>query len=400
MRARVLLAGLVAGSAWACAIPLYKHGIDDCPVTTMAAGDRVTVQFLGVGGFLISHGSDVVLTAPLYSNPSLVEYLLDHEIRTDGALVDRLLPPAAKSAKAIIVGHSHYDHLLDAPYVAINKTSGAKIYGSETTKNLLDSIAAKLAAAGSGVVSMDKDAHVPGVQKGEWVPIPGTHVWLMAVQSEHSDQVVAKVPLGPTIPLHLGRGKVTEPAKKVPRTPSQWAEGTVFSYVIDFRDASDTQTLFRVYYQDSGTNEPVGFLPEHVKNDGKAVDLAILCVGGAFDRLDTHPAGILLDTRPRFALLAHWEDFFVPQPSYCVNDRSTDEDDRGIPGIPGASAKFLGRWRKSDTERFLDLVDQAIQRNHLPTRAWLPCPTWSRFELPLSGDAQQPTAGLARGCPH
>lgn len=383
----------------ACSIPMYKLGIDACPTATVASTDKVVVQYLGVGGVLISHGPDVVLTAPLYSNPNVVEFLMDHEVRTDTALVDKLLPAAAAGAKAIVVGHSHYDHLMDVPYVALHGAKGAKIYGSETTKHLLAEIAPNLEKLGSEVVALDCLAHDPRGHQGQWVPVSPT-IRLMAILSEHSDQVVAKIPGGPTLPFHFGRGPVDKDRPERPRTTSQWAEGTVFSYVIDFLDGAG-KPVFRVYYQDSGTNKPVGYLPPHVKGDGKAVDLAILCVGGAFDRLIEHPAGILEDTNPRFALLAHWEDLFLTQPAYCVNDSSTRTDDRGIPGIPSPNSRWFGWWRKSDTERFADQVEDAIRDKKLRTeQPWLPCPTKSTFELPLEGDHAQVARGKAALCSH
>jgi hypothetical protein len=382
-----------------CSIPIYKLGIDACPTTTLATADKVTVQYLGVGGVLIAHGNDTVLTAPLYSNPSLIEFLMDHEVRTDTDLVDRLLPPEAARAKAIVVGHSHYDHFMDVAYVALHKAKGAKIYGSLTSKRLLAPIATDLAAQASGVVALDGKAHIPGVQEGQWEEVSPT-IRLMAVLSEHSDQVVAEVPFGPRLALHLGRGKLQADATRLPRTMSEWAEGTVFSYVIDFLDAKGAP-VFRVYYQDSGTNKPVGYLPAHVKSDGKAVDLAIICLGGAFSRLGDHPAGILVDTNPRFALLAHWEDFFVTQPAYCVNDASTRGDDRGIRGIPAAGVKLFGWWRQTDTERFMSMVDDTIRSKKLATEAWwLPCPTWSHFELPLAGDTTKLAPYKAKTCPN
>lgn len=371
----VALAGLATLTA--CSIPMYKLGVKSCPTARVASADKVVVQYLGVGGVLITHGDDVVLTAPLYSNPNLLEFLMDHEVRTDTALVDKLLPAGAAKAKAIVVGHSHYDHLMDVPYVALHGAKGAKIYGSETTRHLLAEILPDLKKVGSDVVALDGQAHDPHRQQGEWVDVSPT-IRLMAILSEHSDQTAANL-LGVSLPFHFGRGKVDKDRSELPRTTSQWAEGTVFSYVIDFRDPSGKKTVFRIYYQDSGANKDIGYLPDHVKRDGKAVDLAILCVGGVFDRLTRHPEGILEDTRPRFALLTHWEDFFVTQPAYCVNG------DSGVPGIPSPTAKFLGRWRKSDTERFMDRVEQTVQKTG--TEAWwLPCPTKSRFELPLAGD--------------
>lgn len=378
-------AGLSIMASAGCSIPVYQLPITRCPTARVEPGtEHVSVQFLGVGGVLLSHaGGDVVLTAPLYTNPSLVEYLLDHEMRPDTDLIDALLPEEAREAQAILVGHSHYDHLLDVPYVALHKATQADVYGSTTTKNLLSPIEAALAGGGRRLVALDYLAADPARdQPGEWIDV-SPRMRLMALASQHSDQVVVEA-LGVRMPLHLGRGKVRKARHALPRKGSQWAEGTTFAYVLDFLDESGT-AVFRVYYQDSGADEGRGAVPARLlppEPGGKRVDLAILCVGGAFDRLVDHPAAILRNTRPRFVLLSHWEDFFVPQTAYCV--------DREIQGIPSARPAFLGGLRKSDTQRFLDRVRAAIHELKIDARVWLPCPTQSRFELPLETSAAFP----------
>ena len=73
--------GAVCGAALAlgaCA-HVEEVKIGKCPVVTTDAPDAVDVRYLGVGGVLLSHKTDVLLTAPLYSNPSLLELTVDHD---------------------------------------------------------------------------------------------------------------------------------------------------------------------------------------------------------------------------------------------------------------------------------------------------------------------------------
>jgi len=377
--ARAALAVVFASGLSACSIPVYRKSIETCPRATLPGGtDHVFVQYLGVGGVLLSRGEDLVLTGPLYSNPSLFEVLLDHEIRTDDDLVDQLLPKGAKAAKAILVGHSHYDHLMDVPYVAAHEATQAIVYGSSTTQRLLAS------RKDVKVVALDAAAYDPDVGKVIWTPITKT-LRLLAIRSQHSDQLTFDL-FDQTIPLHLHRGSAEADRAELPQRASEWAEGPVFAFLIDFLD-SDEKPIFRVYYQDSGANSPWGFVPAELlppHADGKAIDLAILCVGGAFERLVSHPRAILANTQPRFALLAHWENFFVTQRSYCV-------DPRQIEGLPDTKASFLAKvFKRNQTARFLDSLEQARKDLHLPTEVWLPCPTRSAFELPLAGDPTIP----------
>lgn len=334
-----------------------------------AAARKMLVQYLGVGGFLLKRGDDVVLTAPLYSNPSLLEVAADHALTTDRDLIDRLLPDDAKLAKAILVGHSHYDHLLDVPYLALYKATRANVYGSTTTARLLAPIANALKAKDPPTEVVALDA-VAGSHEapGKWQCL-GDGVRFMALRSEHSPQVTVMLPSlfkrDPQIPFHLWRGEQPDDREVLPRSASEWVEGRVFSYVIDF--FAEKRLVFRVYYQDSGTNAPVGHVPRAVL-DEHPVDLALLCVGGDFHRLKGHPEGILASLKPRYVILSHWEDFFVNQKLAVA--------DGGFQEIPSANLFASGQ-----TKEFVKRAARA--QAPYGEAPWLPCPTQSTFEFAL-----------------
>jgi L-ascorbate metabolism protein UlaG (beta-lactamase superfamily) len=314
----------------------------------------LVVHYLGVSGFLLKHGDDIVLTAPMYSNPSLPEAALDHAIRPDSAQVDQFLPPEADDAAAILVGHSHYDHLLDMSDIARRR---ARIYGSPTMKHLL----APFPGLDARVVAIEGEDVGNHQRPGRWLDI-APRVRVMALESEHSTQETLDLPFSSyKIPFHVWRGRLQEDLEEPPRSASDWAEGAVYAYVIDFLDAPGGRPVFRVYFQDSGTDELVGYVPETILQE-KRVDVALLCVGGDFRRLRRHPEGILENTRPRHAVLGHWEDFFVTQDNYEVDGRVFP-----IPGSKGMTREFAKRAEKALLE-----VDP-------DSKVWLPCPTRSRF---------------------
>jgi len=326
---------------------------------------QVKVHYLGVGGYLVQRGDDVVLFGPVYSNPSLLEAMGDHQIRTNRALVDRLLPRDATQAQAIVIGHSHYDHLMDTPYIANAYATNAKVYGSRTTASLIASSvpAARLVDVG------------PAAAAGRGIDITSTtgrpRIRLWPIRSEHSDQFRVKVPLtGVNIPFHVWRGEVSEPLSVLPTNSSGWAEGEVFAYVLDFLDDLG-QVEFRVYYQDSGTDAPVGF-PWGGKEppDGKRVDVSLICLGGDFEHLHDHPEAIIKATRPRFLLLGHWENFFVPQDDICRTSK--------VAAIP-----------LQDTHYFIRRATAAMKSAGLDGKPIVPCPTASVFNFPIDpvGDA-------------
>ncbi len=362
---------LLAVGSTACAT--FSIEADRCPAypaTALASStDRtqVKIQYLGVGGYLVQRGDDVVLFGPVYSNPSLLEAMGDHQIRTDRALVDRLLPREAAKAKAIVIGHSHYDHLMDTPYIANTYATGAKVYGSRTAASLIapaipDGRLVDVGPTAAAGKSIDIDAG-PGAT-------PRMRLW--PIRSEHSDQFRVKVPLtGVNIPFHVWRGEVSEPLSALPTHSSGWAEGEVYAYLLDFLD-DQGRVAFRIYYQDSGTDAPVGF-PWGGKEppDGKRVDVSLICLGGDFEHLHDHPEGIITATRPRFLVLGHWENFFVPQNEICRASK--------VAAIP-----------LQDTQQFIRRATAAMKKAGLKGKPIVPCPTASVFNFPIdpAGDAK------------
>ena len=361
---------LLAVGSTACAT--FSINADRCPAypapvpASITDRAQVKVQYLGVGGYLVQRGDDVVLFGPVYSNPSLLEAMGDHQIRTNRALVDRLLPREAAKARAIVIGHSHYDHLMDTPYIANTYATGATVYGSRTTASLVaPAIPATRVMDVGPAAAAGKHIDIDAASGGT----PRMRLW--PIRSEHSDQFRVKVPLtGVNIPFHVWRGEVSEPLSALPTNSSGWAEGEVFAYLLDFLD-DQGRVEFRIYYQDVGTDAPVGF-PWGGKEppDGKRVDVSLICLGGDFEHLHDHPEAIIKATRPRFLLLGHWENFFVPQNDTCRTSK--------VAAIP-----------LQDTHYFIRRATAAMKKADLKGKPIVPCPTASVFNFPVdpAGDA-------------
>lgn len=354
---------IAALAAQGCA---YSLKADMCPVRTLAdpAAPRVDIQYLGSGGYLVRRGTDAALFAPVYSNPTAPEVFLGHEFRTEARLVDSLLPAEADKAQAIIVGHSHYDHLLDTPWIATHRATSANIYGSSTTRHLLASVRPELQkrSPANDVVALDAQADAKA-----WVPIPNSRMRLLAIPSEHSDQFRFSA-FGLVWPLHAFRGEVTEDAAALPKTAAEWAEGRTFAYLLDFLDDSG-ETQFRVYFQDSGAHAGVGGGPAPGDPAYRKVDVALLCGSGDFRGLD-HPSAIVAQLQPRHVIIGHWEDFFVTQRAIC-----SENEVRGL--------------LKEDPGRIVGEAKDAQKRAHLNPSVFLPCPTASRFEVAIDPKADQ-----------
>ena len=84
------------------------------------------VRWLGTATFEIRSAQTVLLIDPYFTRDSLW-HLLTHPAKPDLARIE----PHLDSIQAVLVGHSHIDHLLDAPTVA--RRTDAMLFGSEDT---------------------------------------------------------------------------------------------------------------------------------------------------------------------------------------------------------------------------------------------------------------------------
>jgi L-ascorbate metabolism protein UlaG (beta-lactamase superfamily) len=123
--------------------------------------EPIALTYLGVAGWQLDAGAKTILVDPYFSRPDL-----DKPIVSDPAAVAAHAP---KRADLIVIGHSHVDHLLDAPAVAV--ATGAQVLGSEST--------AKVARA-SGVA----DDHIITIKGGEDFAFDGYSV--RVIPSLHS----------------------------------------------------------------------------------------------------------------------------------------------------------------------------------------------------------------------
>ncbi len=93
------------------------------------------VTFFGTTTILFDDGEDQVLFDSHVTRPSIEKYIAGAKASTDEGLCDRLIRDhRIDRLRAIFISHTHHDHVMDAPYFA-NKC-GAKIYGSESAKNV------------------------------------------------------------------------------------------------------------------------------------------------------------------------------------------------------------------------------------------------------------------------
>jgi L-ascorbate metabolism protein UlaG (beta-lactamase superfamily) len=284
---------------------------------------HVSFTYLGVAGFLIHAGSETIMTAPSFSHPALLAVATPlWPIHSDSVAVDRQLhhllgPDLAPlaSVNTILVGHSHYDHLMDVPLVARRYVPNATIHGTLTTKRILAGDST-LRANPARIDSLFPAESViaSAWRVGRWIYTPGRRMRFMALHSSHA-------PNWWFITLadcHTRRDRAS-----LPRTSRGWCLGEPVSYIIDVLDDAGERPVFRIFYQDAATQPLDVILPPFSAADVHPVDVAIVCAGN-FKKVPNYPTLLLAALRPKYVILGHWEDFFHDPGEHPTPVRWTD----------------------------------------------------------------------------
>ena len=308
---------------------------DTCNPPASTEVGPLKVRFLGVQGFLVEYDNQALLTSPLFTRPNGIQVTTGLPVTSDPALVSKNIPSAALAhVHAVLSGHAHYDHLLDTPAV-MQRAPNATLFSNLSTRNILAAWAPDRGAACAGttaqtdpiararVVAMDDPAKsvvdwtqcldkkpVGAPTAGTWVDVPGANMRVLAVCSEHADQIG---------PIHYGEGDVTEEKCTPPKNMNDWKEGLTLGFLVDFVDPKSKKPVYRVYYEDAPAWQTKGQIPPSFLAD-KPIDLALACVG-SYQNVPGAPANTLTTMKPRFSVAGHWEDFL----------RGTDEAIQPIP---------------------------------------------------------------------
>lgn len=90
----------------------------------------LSVTWLGTAGYVFSYAGHTLLIDPYVSRVSFSDMLLRKRLSSDPELL-RFVP----HADAILVGHTHFDHVLDVPGIA--SRDGCMVYGSSSLASLM-----------------------------------------------------------------------------------------------------------------------------------------------------------------------------------------------------------------------------------------------------------------------
>jgi L-ascorbate metabolism protein UlaG (beta-lactamase superfamily) len=113
---------LISIAVLAACVPTPARGVQAAP----APRARATLTYLGVAGFRLESGGANLLFDPYVSRLAVPDF--NARVEPDLASIARYTPTRAD---AILISHSHFDHVLDAPSIALR--TGAVLLGTDST---------------------------------------------------------------------------------------------------------------------------------------------------------------------------------------------------------------------------------------------------------------------------
>ena len=235
-------------------------------------GGTLRVSFLGVSNLLFDDGETAILTDGFFTRPGLLAVAT--QISPDSTRIAQALQRAGITRLAAVVPvHSHYDHVMDAPYVA--RWTGAQLVGSTSTANV---------GRGASLPEDRITVAVPGQ------PMTFGRFSVTLLPSRHA-------PTG----RFLMPGEITSPLTPPART-RDYRLGESYSVVVQHEGRT-------ILVQGSA-----GFIPgalDRVKAD--VVYLALATLGRASPEYrDSVWNEVIVATGARRVIAVHWDDFTRP----------------------------------------------------------------------------------------
>ncbi|NNM52169.1 MAG: MBL fold metallo-hydrolase [Pseudomonadales bacterium] len=226
---------------------------------------ELTLTYLGTAGFILHDESRCVVLDPFLTRTPLMTTLFRRLI-PHADLLRQHIPHADE----VLVGHAHYDHVLDAPLLC--QQTGARLVGSPAVMQVGR-------AAGLPDHQLCCTEGLEDIACGTWT--------VRGLPSRHGKAILGKIPFP---------GDITEPPPWPPRV-HELRHGQVLNWWVD------TGSL-RVVHIDSAD-----FIPEHLQ--GMQADVVCLCAVGRQYR-PGYVREVVELLQPRYILPCHWDTMMTP----------------------------------------------------------------------------------------
>lgn len=360
------VAGVVIGPGRGSVIRDFDFSDPPCEPAGEAGGAGVRIRYLGVGGVYVEWKGTALLTPPLFSRFGLLDVALGGVARWDLEGIRRGMgdPETIRAEiRAVLVGHTHYDHLLDLPPILREYAPDAAVLVNSSGRHMI--------AGCEGVNNTFVDLED---LEGRWYRLEGEAgrplpVRVLALPSGHAPA---------TSFYRFAPGEVSEDWDCVEGHPlAAMKQGRVYAYLVDLLH-DDGSVAFRIHYQDSASTPELGFPPDRLIEE-RHVDLSVVCLASSWEA-PGYPELLLRRTSARHVLVTHYEDFF-----------------RGI----GEPLRFVPLLTDGRAEAFMKRIDAVMNAPGARTAGpissvcgpsgpgWavaLPG-EWLRFEADQEGDA-------------
>ena len=233
----------------------------------------VSLKYLGTAGFILQSQHRTAVIDPFLTRPSL-STTLTQKLRPNEELLTKEIP----HADDVLVGHSHFDHILDAP--SICKRTGARFIGSPSSCNV---------------------ARAAGVQRPQIVETTGRewitcgHNKIKGLPSEHGKVYFNRVTL---------QGNIHH----IPNWPTYFwklKHGLVLNWYLEWEG-------LKIVHIDSAE-----FYNKEL--EGHTCDILCLCAIGRAHRPNYVKDAVSI-LKPKYVMPCHWDLFFTPYegPHYCL----------------------------------------------------------------------------------
>lgn len=250
------------------------------------------LRFFSVTCALLRVGDISVLVDPFFTHAPFPRVALGR-LGPDPAAVAPHLDQLGDT-RAVLVGHSHYDHVMGLSAVDPALHPDAEILGTRTLRHVY--AAAELTHP---IVPLDGWAATP-TRAGTWWRHSSGRLRILPIASGHPTQYLF---------FHLFKRSLLRDARHAPRRAADWQEGPTLAFLIDFLDEDGITA--RVYVETSSRGYPDGFFPRSLLAE-RGVDLAIVSMDVA-NREMASGDSVLHLVDPPIVAFNHYEDFFSPK---------------------------------------------------------------------------------------
>lgn len=100
----------------------------------LALPPGLEVEWLGVSGYRLTYEGRTLFVDPYLSRVPFRDLILRRQALPDPAAIDRFLTAPGETV-GVLVGHTHFDHAVDAPGIA--RQTGCRAYGSRSLVSLM-----------------------------------------------------------------------------------------------------------------------------------------------------------------------------------------------------------------------------------------------------------------------